>query len=432
MATIKFVYRSTKDKSFLTLRYFYNDNQKSKFIYIKTEIEVASEYWNNDFLIDYNSIKMPSDIRLINERKKQIEYQTEIRKQIDDLTIFVFKNIKGSSTINKKAIQDVVNAFYSKSNSELPTNRLIDYIDYYVSANIHDLTETGIKRCEVVKNKLKRFEIDNYAILIENVNDTFRNDFISFCKGQKYQLSTINRDLKYIKSYCTHASNKGLSVSKELINFSKPLKDSGLNVATKEMVYLNTNDLIKLKELTGLSPYLENARQWLIISCYAGQRISDFMRFKKSMIKQIDNRDTLCFTQIKTGKLIELPINKSITEILQLNNGDFPKPISDQKYNDYIKKVCEIAKINDVMVGSKVKNFGTQRNPIIRKEKKEYFKYELVSSHIGRRSFATNFIGKISTSKLKEYTGHKTEQMLLVYVGSVSSSKQDVDTLINE
>ena len=34
----------------------------------------------------------------------------------------------------------------------------------------------------------------------------------------------------------------------------------------------------------------ENAKDWLIISCYTGQRISDFMRFGKSMIRHEKNK----------------------------------------------------------------------------------------------------------------------------------------------
>ena len=46
-----------------------------------------------------------------------------------------------------------------------------------------------------------------------------------------------------------------------------------------------------------------------------------------------------------------------------------------------------------------------------------YKKYELVTSHIGRRSFATNFYGKIPTSFLIYMTGHSTEAMFLNYIG---------------
>jgi hypothetical protein len=47
----------------------------------------------------------------------------------------------------------------------------------------------------------------------------------------------------------------------------------------------------------------------------------------------------------------------------------------------------------------------------------------LVSSHIGRRSFATNNYGRIPTSLLINVTGHSTEGMFLEYIGKSNTEK---------
>ena len=43
-------------------------------------------------------------------------------------------------------------------------------------------------------------------------------------------------------------------------------------------------------------------------------------------------------------------------------------------------------------------------------------KYELIGSHIGRRSFATNYYGKIPTALIMSVTGHLTESSFLMYI----------------
>ncbi len=50
--------------------------------------------------------------------------------------------------------------------------------------------------------------------------------------------------------------------------------------------------------------------------------------------------------------------------------------------------------------------------------KKYYTKHELVSSHIGRRSFATNCYlnGWLEPAKLCKITGHKSIEMLMKYI----------------
>ena len=76
-----------------------------------------------------------------------------------------------------------------------------------------------------------------------------------------------------------------------------------------------------------------------------------------------------------------------------------------------IKKVCEKAKINEPI-------HGTLFDPEIKeKVEKDYPKWKLVSSHIGRRSFASNNYGIIPTSFLMYITGHTTEAMFLTYIG---------------
>ena len=46
-----------------------------------------------------------------------------------------------------------------------------------------------------------------------------------------------------------------------------------------------------------------------------------------------------------------------------------------------------------------------------------YPKYELIASHAMRRSFATNYLGKIPTPILMEITGHSRESTFLSYIG---------------
>ena len=107
---------------------------------------------------------------------------------------------------------------------------------------------------------------------------------------------------------------------------------------------------------------------------------------------------------------------QKLLEILNKRNGRFPPPLSDQKYNDYIKTVGRIAELTYKVKGSK-KTETKPNSKIYRKETGLYEKCDLISSHIGRRSFATNFYGQIPTTYLIYVTGHSTEAMFLNYIG---------------
>ena len=83
--------------------------------------------------------------------------------------------------------------------------------------------------------------------------------------------------------------------------------------------------------------YLDNARDWLLIACYTGQRISDYLNFTSSMIiTDEDGISYIEFSQKKTNTKMRLPILSKVSEILDKRNGEFPRRISEQKLNKYI------------------------------------------------------------------------------------------------
>lgn len=211
--------------------------------------------------------------------------------------------------------------------------------------------------------------------------------------------------------FCKYAKYKGLAVHVEYDNLK-------LSKEKTENIHLSFEEIGQIQAAKIDKPYLINTRDWLIISCFTGQRISDFMRFNKEMIRIEKNKSLIEFDQQKTGKTMTIPLHNKVMLILEKYNGDFPKRISDQKYNDYLKEVCKIAKLDQKVKGKKQINISKDpKERKVRRVEGMYPKYELVTSHIGRRSFATNHYGKIPTSYLIYVTGHSSEEMFLNYIG---------------
>jgi integrase len=168
----------------------------------------------------------------------------------------------------------------------------------------------------------------------------------------------------------------------------------------------------------------------LIIGVWTGARVSDLLNFTKKNIKN----GFIEYTAIKTNQKIILPLHQHVRKILETNNGEFPRKISSQKFNDYIKKVClkidmieevEGSKSIDINEGVKGSKRVKIKKKVFRKVKGTYKKYELVSSHICRRSFATNHYGKLPTPVIMAVTGHTTEKMFLNYIGKTASDNAE-------
>ncbi len=257
------------------------------------------------------------------------------------------------------------------------------------------------KITEIQKQKKKTY-------FLKDVNLAFKKEFENYNKENGYSENTILSNLKEIKSICNHARKKGITINQEVEDIKTTNKKA-------ESIYLTFEDLEKIENVILKVEDWDNARDWLIISCYTAQRVSDFMRFSKDMIRTEGTVKLIEFTQKKGNKKIALPLHQKVLKILQKRNGDFPLKIAEQDYNELIRSVCRKAKIDYSVYGGKMINK--------RKVMGNYPKYELVTSHIGRRSFASNFYGKIPTSLLIAATGHSTEQMFLVYIGKSNTDK---------
>lgn len=133
-------------------------------------------------------------------------------------------------------------------------------------------------------------------------------------------------------------------------------------------------------------------------------------------------------TQQKTGKQVTIPVLPITKEILK---EGLPYSISLQKFNGLLKVLCKEADINEVIPGPKIemvdkegkvipKNKNGKRTQKGQKQKVKvsFPKWQLISSHVCRRSFATNTYGKLPTPLIMQITGHSTEKMFLGYIGN--------------
>lgn len=93
---------------------------------------------------------------------------------------------------------------------------------------------------------------------------------------------------------------------------------------------------------------------------------------------------------------------------LKRNENRFPQLKDIQHYNIGIKEIARLANPN--------KSIKARKRLGFRIKEVNAEKWEILSSHIGRRSFATNFYGKIPTPLLMEATGHSMEQLFLRYI----------------
>ncbi|HZH86162.1 MAG TPA: phage integrase SAM-like domain-containing protein, partial [Brumimicrobium sp.] len=258
MATINFLYRSARNEAPLNFRLLFAHNGKDKVIGGKTKTIVSKDYWTN-----HHNKQRINDIDLKN-------YQTEVKTELLKLENYLLKNFDKSNIdeVNKDWLNNQLERYYNPKQAVKVPTKLIPFIDYYLSVKDNDLTETRKRRIRVLKRKLTRFEKSQskkYKII--EINDNFKKQFVDYCNKEQYSINTTAGDVSVIKTICRYAEQCDIDTHKQLANLRVKEEET-------KAVYLSFDELEQIKALDlSNNERLDNVRDWLIISCFTGQRI---------------------------------------------------------------------------------------------------------------------------------------------------------------
>lgn len=224
---------------------------------------------------------------------------------------------------------------------------------------------------------------------------------------KKYSLNHAGRIMGFLKTVCKTAANYQIDTGNAthlIAGFSKPQQDKIIHtISFEEYQRIIAIDYRK-------NDRLNNARKWIIIGFWIGQRVSDLLKLSPDQCRPAPNGGIyIDVVQQKTKKGVTLGVIDPLA--LKIINQQFPRTIGARCFNRYMKEICKDAGLTQMVQGYKM-NPETKR-----KEEGVFPKYELLSSHDLRRSFATNFFGKIETPVLMQMTGHSRESTFLSYIG---------------
>lgn len=246
----------------------------------------------------------------------------------------------------------------------------------------------------------------NINLSFENLTLDFHLDFVEYLKThKKFKPNTIWRIVKIVKMLMNEAAERKLHA-----NFDYKSKRFTVAPEQTDVIYLNNSDLEKLYSLdVSTNKKLERVRDLFLIGCYTGLRFSDYSKLRPDNIIEFEGAKMLTVRTQKTNQTISIPLHSVVIEILNRYNGNIPKAMSNQKFNDYLKDIARDAKINESVTIEQTKgNFTTPET---------FQKCNLVTTHTARRSFATNaYLAGIDPISIRAITGHKTEKAFLSYI----------------
>lgn len=178
---------------------------------------------------------------------------------------------------------------------------------------------------------------------LEELNLQFLDDFDYYLKTEKKQEQiTINKTIQRLRTPIKQAISEGyLDRDPFILHKSKTVR--------KTVIFLTTEELKTLEKAVLQQKRLSTIQDLFIFCCYTGLAYNEMTNLEKQNIQiGFDNINWIQMKREKTQRLISIPILPKAQEIIlkysSESNRIFP-PISNQKFNSYLKEIADISGI---------------------------------------------------------------------------------------
>ncbi len=357
------------------------------------------------------------------EVNRFINGRNDLEQFAHELDVFVRATITENATFSK---EDLTQSIIDFLTPKVERVTLFEYIQQLIvdSENGRRLIDgkqvnaRTVQRYQTTFKLLSDFQTKYKPVIdFDTIDLSFYNDFSSYmAKTKNYTPATMGKHVSTLKTFLNTATQEGVNV-----NLKYQSKGFKAIETESDSIYLSESELLDIGRLDlSANPRLDKVRDLFLIGCYTGLRHSDFTTIKPKDIRQGKDGEYLDIIQFKTKDRVTIPIHRTVRAILDKYNGQLPEAISNQKFNDYLKEVTEMVESLQVLVTRSITKGGKTVEDVKPK-------WQLVSSHTGRRSFATNAYERgTPTMSIMAITGHRTEKAFLGYIKTSASKHAEI------
>lgn len=237
----------------------------------------------------------------------------------------------------------------------------------------------------------------------DSINLHFYQKFLTYLNKKGKATNTKGGHIKYLKVFMRQSLKDGLHDNRiyEDMDFVKPVEEV-------ENIYLTTAEIQQIYDLDlSARAGLDRVRDLFIIGCNTGLRFSDLSQLRPDNF--INDGKFVRITMQKTSKPVFVPITPQVRAILSKYKGVPPRALTNQKMNEALKEIAQLAGLNEPVTTTQTKG-GL-------KVTKTVTKWQMVTTHTARRSFATNaYKSGVPTIDIMRLTGHSTESSFMKYI----------------
>ena len=398
-------------------------NFASKRIEFTTGYRIDSAKWDADKQRVKNgcSNKLKQSASEINA--SLLEYYTEIQS--------IFKRFEVEDVMpTPEQIKEAFNALRKPVSEEpkpkkeaLPCDFFQVFDDFVEDCGRqNNWTDSTFEKFAAVKNHLTNFR---ERLTFEFFDERGLNDYVGYLRDVKeMRNTTIGKQLSFLKWFLRWAFKKGVHQNNAYDSYKPKLKST-----QKKIIFLTWDELNRLREfkIPSNKQALERVRDVFLFQCFTGLRYSDVFNLRRSDIKD----DHIEVTTVKTSDSLIIELNNHSKAILDkykdvaFEDDKVLPVITNQKMNDYLKELAEMAGINEPIRQTYYK--GNERIDEVTP------KYALLGTHAGRRTFICNALALgIPPQVVMKWTGHSDYKAMKPYIDIADDIKANAMSKFNQ
>ena len=311
----------------------------------------------------------------------------------------------------------------SADTSNVPSNFYEAFDDFVrVCGRQNDWTHSTFEKFAAVKNHLKNFRSE---LSFDFFDEEGLTEYVQYLREvREMRNSTIGKQLSFLKWFLRWSFKQGMHSNNAYDTFKPKLKDT-----QKKIIFLTWEELNRLREfkIPPTKQALERVRDVFLFQCFTGLRYSDVFNLRRSDIKG----DHIEVTTVKTSDSLIIELNDHSRAILEkykdveFENDKALPVITNQKMNDYLKELAELAEINEPVRQTYYK--GNERIDEVTP------KYALLGTHAGRRTFICNALALgIPPQVVMKWTGHSDYKVMKPYIDIADDIKASAMSKFNQ
>ncbi len=450
-----------KKEFVIQMRYYF----KGKKLNLSTGVKCKIKDYNGDYHLNPKREPILKSDNRWREKNKEIRNKTyEIQSIVSMLDK---KGIDPTGGNIKSQLREIEIERNEKSYTDIHLYVLFEEFTKYINGtswgNSESYTSTMNVSIRRIKEYITEYEIVNkFRLLVRDIDDEWMDKFIISCsKNENIQPITIRKRCKTLVRFGNWCRDrKGIN---HTIRIPKKLKST----VPRKPIFLTNNEIIQLwnfkefdinddnhpkhlrynvNEIEYITDYSvksgrkpnkftnwEVYKDMMVFLCNTGMRYGDMIKMKWENFeykkdkdgKDIRTKGFLIFNMEKTNREVILDVNRVVMDIMikyikNKSSDDFifPRnklggPISNQTFNYHIKRICERVGFMKRRVRKPMYSLGDK---IIKGSDKPIPIYNLVSSHLGRKSYIKRMVQlKVPYERIKNQTGHQSTKVFESY-----------------